>query len=71
MTPADMKEQLDISDEDLNKHLFSLEKQGLAGLYRDKEESPLPGPPIRDSPRRIPPEYYRYIPDWADPQDIF
>jgi hypothetical protein len=71
MTPADMKEQLDISDEDLNKHLLSLEKQGLAALHRDKRGIALARASYSGLAKAHPPEYYRYIPDWASPQDIF
>ena len=71
MTPADMKEQLDIADEDLNKHLVSLEKQGLAALYRDKRGIALARATYPGLAKAHPPEYYRYIPDWACPRDIF
>jgi hypothetical protein len=71
MTPTDMKERLDISDEDLNKHLLSLEKQGLAALHRDKRGIALARATYPGLAKAHPPEYYRYIPDWADPRDIF
>lgn len=71
MTLADIKEQLDLSDEDLNNHLISLEKQGLAGLYRDKRGIALVRATYPGLAKAHPLEYYRYIPDWASPQDLF
>ncbi|MCL2669375.1 MAG: acyl-CoA/acyl-ACP dehydrogenase [Syntrophaceae bacterium] len=71
MTLGDLKEQLDISDEDLNTYLLSLEKQGFAGLHRDKRGIALARPTYAGLAKAHPPEYYRYIPEWAFPEDIF
>ena len=71
MTPGDMKEQLEISDEDLNNHLQSLEKQGLAALHRDKRGIALARATYAGLAKAHPPEYYRYVPDWASPEDLF
>ncbi|MBI4963191.1 MAG: acyl-CoA/acyl-ACP dehydrogenase [Desulfomonile tiedjei] len=71
MTMEDIKEWLEISDADLVKHLESLEKQGLAGLYRTRKGISLARVTYPGLQKANPPEYYRYIPTWADPKDVF
>ncbi len=72
MTTGDMKELLAVSDEDLNKYLLSLEDKGLAGLYRDKSgKIALARATYKGVAQANPPEYYRYIPGWANEADMF
>jgi len=71
MTMDDIKEWLEISDEDLLKYLESLEKQGLAGLYRTRKGISMARVTYRGLQKTNPPEYYKYIPIWADPKDMF
>ena len=71
MTMEDIKEWLDISDADLVKFLESLEKQGFAGLYRTRKGISLVRVTYTGLQKANPPEYYRYIPTWADPKDVF
>jgi len=71
MTMEDIKEWLEISDADLVKHLESLEKQGLAGLYRTRKGISLARVSYTGLQKANPPEYYRYIPTWADLKDVF
>lgn len=72
MTMEDMKEGLDISDEDLNKHLLSLEGKGLVNLYRDRRGTVvLARATYKGLSRANPPQYYKYIPSWVNEKDIF
>ncbi len=72
MTMDDIKVFLDIPDDRLAEHLLSLEKQGLANLYRDKRGAvALARATYKGLAQAHPLEYYRYIPDWVDKKDIF
>ncbi len=71
MTMEDMKEWLDITDADLTRHLESLEKQCLVGLYRARKGICLARISFTGLQKANPPEYYRYMPAWADPSDLF
>ena len=72
MTMQDIKFQLDISDEDLNKYLVALEKKGLASLYRDRRGAvKLAAATYKGLSRANPLEYYRHIPSWVYQKDIF
>ncbi len=72
MTMEDIKELLDVSDENLNKHLLSLEEKGLGNLYRDKRGAiALARATYKGLAQANPPEYYKYIPAWVDKKDIF
>jgi alkylation response protein AidB-like acyl-CoA dehydrogenase len=64
MTMEDIKEWLDISDEDLIKYLESLEKQGTAGCYRTKRGIGMARVTLKGLQKANPPEYYKYIPEW-------
>ncbi len=64
MTMEDIKEWLDVSDEDLVKYLESLEKQGWAGCYRTKRGIGMARVTLKGLQKAHPPEYYRYIPEW-------
>jgi len=71
MTLEDIKEWIEISDADLVKFLESLEAQGSAGLYRTRGGIALARVTLTGLQKAHPPEYYRYIPEWADPGDMF
>ena len=72
MTLQDMVEQLDVKSEKLTEYLISLEKQGLARLHRDRKGLiDLCRATYTGLAKAHPPEYYRYIPDWVDTEDMF
>lgn len=71
MTLEDIKEWLEISDDDLVKYLECLETQGDAGLHRTRKGIALARVTLTGLQKAHPPEYYRYIPDWADPNNMF
>ena len=71
MTMSDITEWLDISDTELNSYLENLEEQGLAGLYRTRKGIALARVTYTGLQKAHDPEYYRYIPGWVDPKDIF
>ena len=72
MTLDDIKELLDISDEDLGKYLVSLEEKDVASLYRDKRGNiALARITLKGLPIANPPEYYKYMPDWVGLEDMF
>ena len=71
MTWEDLKEWMDLSDEDLKVYLEGLEAQGLVGLYRSRKGIALARVTLTGLQKAHPPEYYRSIPDWADPRDMF
>jgi len=72
MTIEDVKELVDVSDEDLNKYLMALEEKGAASLYRDKRGNiALARVTLKGLPQANPPEYYKYMPDWVGLDDMF
>ncbi len=72
MTMDDLKELLDVSNADLEKYLLSLEKKGLAGTYRDRRGNlALARVTYKGLNEAHEPEYYRYMPSWANPADLF
>ena len=72
MTPDDLKELLKVTDADLEKHLMSLEKKGLAGIYRDRKGVlALARVTNKGLNEAHDPSYYRYMPSWVNPADLF
>lgn len=72
MTMDDIKELLDISDDELNKYLAGLEEKDLVSLYRDKRgRVAMARVNYKGLAEANPPEYYRYFPQWIDPSDMF
>ena len=68
----DIKELLDVSDEDLNEHLLSLEGKDLASLYRDRRGAiALARATYKGLDMAHPPEHYKHIPSWVNQKDIF
>lgn len=72
MSIDDMKQFLDVNDEELLEHLNKLESKGYASQYTNRKgrvelvKATLAG--IRAA---NPPEHYRYIPDWVPESDVF
>jgi alkylation response protein AidB-like acyl-CoA dehydrogenase len=72
MTMDDIKELMDVTDDNLNRYLSSLEEKGLARLYRDKRSRvTLARVSYAGLDAANPPEYYNYFPKWIDPTDMF
>lgn len=72
MTMEDIKELLDVSDEDLDKYLLSMEEKGLVGLYRDRRGAvALARVTYKGLSQAHPPEYYKYMPSWVNQKDMF
>jgi alkylation response protein AidB-like acyl-CoA dehydrogenase len=72
MTIEDMKMFLDVSDEALLQHLASLEEKGLASQWKDRRgQVQLSKATLAGIKAANPPEYYRHIPSWVLPGDIF
>ena len=72
MTKEDIKERLDISDEDFNKYLISLEEKGLINLFRDRRGTiTLARATFIGLAKANPLEYYKYTPSWVNEEDIF
>ena len=72
MTLDDLNERLDVSADDLNKYLSSLEEKGLASLHRGKKETDLLARATYEGLAKAnPAEFYKYIPSWANEADMF
>ena len=72
MTMEDIKERLDISDDELNKHLLSLEEKEIVSLFRDRKGAiALARATYKGLAQANPSEYYKYIPTWVNKKDIF
>jgi hypothetical protein len=71
MTMDDIREWLEITDADLIKYLEILEAAGKAGLYRTRQGIALARVTLAGLQLAHPPEYYRYIPEWAKAEDMF
>jgi len=72
MTIEDIKGLLAVNDEDLKKHLVSLEEKGLVSLYRDRRGTiALARATYKGLAQANPPEYYKYIPEWVAKKDVF
>jgi hypothetical protein len=64
MSREDILEQYDTDDATLDDLLTSLEKQGLAKLYRKGKGIELAKATYDGLDRAHPPEYYRWFPEW-------
>jgi hypothetical protein len=71
MTLDDIREWIELSDDDLIKYLQGLEARGHAGLYRTRQGVALARVTLTGLQAAHPPEYYQYIPKWADKKDLF
>lgn len=72
MSREDLKEEFDVSNEELDKILVSLEQKGFVNLHRERggkidlAKATYPG-----LNKANPPEYYRWFPSWVREKDIF
>lgn len=72
MTIGDIKTFLDIRDESLLNYLASLEKKGFASQLKNGNGGvELVKATLQGIKQANPPEYYRHIPSWVSPHDIF
>lgn len=72
MTLSDVKQFLDVSDNVLLKYLSVLEEKGLAAQWKNKKgQVELVRATLKGIKEANPPEYYRHMPSWVLPKDIF
>jgi alkylation response protein AidB-like acyl-CoA dehydrogenase len=72
MTLADIRKFLVADDDELAKHLESLEEQGLAAQYRDRRgRVRMVRATLKGIKSAFPAEHYSHIPDWVLPEDTF
>ena len=72
MTLFDIRQFLDVPDEALLKYLAALEEKGLVSQLRNKKgEVELAKATLTGIKEAYPPEYYRHIPSWVLPGDVF
>jgi hypothetical protein len=72
MTMDDIKDLIDVDEENLNKYLLSLEEKDLANLYRDRRGAvSLARATYKGLAQANPQAYYRRIPEWVNEEDIF
>ncbi|MRR15734.1 MAG: acyl-CoA dehydrogenase [Deltaproteobacteria bacterium] len=71
MTLEDIREWIDIDEAQLVKYLEALEKSGAVGLYRSRKGISLARITLSGLQKIHPPEYYRRIPGWVNPDDMF
>jgi alkylation response protein AidB-like acyl-CoA dehydrogenase len=68
----DIKELLDVSDEALLQYLDSLESKGFASQFKGRRgQVEMAKPTLRGIKEAFPREYYRHIPRWVNPEDVF
>ncbi len=72
MTIGDVKQFLDISNEELLNYLGILEEKGFASQWTNRKgQVELVKATLAGIKEANPPEYYRYIPSWVLPEDVF
>lgn len=71
MAREDLLQCLDIDDDDADRFLTELEKEGLVKLYRTKKGIMLAKATYDGLKKARPKEYYRWFPNWADEKRIF
>ncbi len=71
MTLEDIREWIEVDEGELVKHLETLEKSGAVGLYRTRKGIALARITLSGLQKAHPPEYYRRIPGWVNPDDVF
>ncbi len=72
MTLGDIKQLLDVTDDALLQYLASLEAEGLASVYKGRRgQIEMAKPTLKGIKAAFPPEYYRHIPAWVTPEDVF
>jgi alkylation response protein AidB-like acyl-CoA dehydrogenase len=73
MSRDDIKERLtDVTDEQLDKLLTSLEAKGLVKLYKDRRgNTAMAKATYKGLKEAKPPEYYQWFPEWIKKQKLF
>lgn len=71
MSREDLKEYFDVSDEELDKVLVSLEQSKLVKLYRGKKGIQLAKATYEGLKKANPLEYYQWFPKWVDERRKF
>ena len=71
MSIEDIREYFEVDDEKLEEVLTSLERKGLAKLYRTKKGIQLAKATYEGLSAAHPAEYYRWFPDWVNHDGIF
>ncbi len=72
MTLSDIKQFLDAPDEALLKYLASLEEKEMVSQLKNKKgEVELVKATLTGIKEANPPDYYRHIPSWVLPKDVF
>jgi hypothetical protein len=72
MTIGDIKQFLDVSNEELLNYLGILEEKGFASQWTNRKgQVELAKATLVGIKEANPPEYYRYIPSWVLPEDVF
>jgi alkylation response protein AidB-like acyl-CoA dehydrogenase len=71
MSREDLKGQFDVSDEELDRVLVSLEEKKLVKLYRRRGIIELAKATYQGLKKANPPEYYRWFPPRVRKEDIF
>jgi hypothetical protein len=72
MTPSDIRAFLEVTDEELARHLAGLEARGLVSQHRDRRGRPVMArATLKGIKEAFPREHYRHIPEWVQPEDAF
>ena len=72
MTIGDIKQFLDVSNEELLNYVGILEEKGFASQWTNRKgQVELVKATLAGIKEANPPEYYRYIPSWVLPEDVF
>ncbi|MFP3927739.1 MAG: acyl-CoA dehydrogenase family protein [Desulfobacteraceae bacterium] len=71
MNRDDLKAHFDVSDQDLDRVLESLEKAGYVRLNRDKKGIALAKATYEGLARAFPKEHYKWFPSWATEDRVF
>ena len=71
MSREDLKEEFDVSDEEMDEALRSLEKKGLVWLHMGKNGIELAKASYEGLKKANPPEYYKWFPRWINREDMF
>jgi alkylation response protein AidB-like acyl-CoA dehydrogenase len=71
MSREDIKESFEVEDARVDEVLLSLERRGLAKLYRDKKGIALSKATYDGLKKANPLEYYRWFPCWVKEDNIF
>jgi hypothetical protein len=71
MSREDIKGSFDIDDKKLDEVLLSLEKKGVARLYRDRKGIALAKATYEGLKSAHPLEYYQWFPPWVKKENIF